>query len=120
MIDEKTEAGLQMENKVIEDKLVSHENDDSPASRSQRRPIDKGEKTPAFKSAEVDQEQRMSPFIINDGKPSKNANLNHAADHLSPPTQSLGAFDLTEESKVATQDDAAEKSDENESSFEQR
>lgn len=120
MIDDKTDAGLQTENKVIEDKLVSHENDESHASRSQRRPIGKGEETPAFNSAGVGPEQRMSPFIINDGKSSNNTNPSHASDHISPPIQNLGAFELTEESKAATQDDAAEKSDEEESSFEQR
>lgn len=110
MVDDKTDAELQTENKVIEDKLVLHENDESHASRSQRRLIGKEEKTPAYNAAEVGLEQQISPF----------KNQRHVSDHLSPPIQRLSAFELTEDSKVATQDAEAEKSDEEESSFEQR
>ena len=120
MIDEKAEVGLQTEDNVSKNKLAAHGNDGFSAGRSQQQLIGKGEKTPAFKSAALGPERRSSPCLADDGRPNNSSHPSHISDQLSPPIQSLGAFDITEEPKAATHNDAAERSDENESSFEQQ
>lgn len=95
---------------MIEDELVPQESDDLPLSRSERQPVSKGETTPAFNVP--------APAVNPEpSKPKQSEIQQPKSNHLSPPIrpkgkgQGLGAFDLTEESKVTTQDARPDKSD---------